>query len=236
MEGVEANNGVEVVYSPARWRLLKTLRIQAVEVMTSLRSTRLFSAIHGSVARGDVSPGSDIDIVIPYLTSSYRVELALTRNGFEICSRKIAQATPGHALKAHIFLDVEEKQCITFPLTPLRSLELEFYKFGGMLDLPNLKADRRVPGCDKKLMLIQPTEQGHIEFPVQGREVESAKIIGASLEIVWERVRVLTRREEVGRTGIVLSVPLEKDEVFEDVLRKLAASNPIVRRSLRNRR
>ena len=232
---MEYIDGVEVVYSPTRWRLLVSLRREALEIMTSLSSRSLLPSVHGSVARGDVNPDSDIDIIIPYVVSSHTVELALTTKGFKTYSRKIAQATPSHALKAHIYLDADEKRCVTFPLVPFRTLELEFYKFGGSLDLPSLKADRRVAGCDKRLMLIQPTTRGHIEFPVKGREVEVAKIIGASLEIVRERVRVLTRRGEIGRTGIVLTANLGEGEVFEDVLRDLAASNPIVRRIVRER-
>jgi len=235
VERLESNNGIEVVYSLTRWRLLKRLQGEASEIMKSLSSRELTPSIHGSVARGDVSPDSDIDIIIPYVVSSNAVELALTMKGFKIFSRKIAQATPSHALKAHIYLDADERRCVTFPLVPFRALELEFYKFGGILDLPSLRADRRVAGCDKRLMLIQPTTRGHVEFPVKGREVEVAKITGTSLEMVEERVRVLTRREEIGRTGIILSVNLGEGEVFEDVLRGLAASNPVVRRSIRER-
>ena len=88
----------------------------------------------------------------------------------------------------------------------------------------------------KRLMLIQPTSRGHIEFSIIGREVEVAKIVGISLEIVNERVRVLTRRKEVGRTGIVLSINLKEGEVFEEVLRRVAGSNPIVGRRNRGRR
>jgi predicted nucleotidyltransferase len=227
---------VEVLYSPSRWKLLKHLRRVATALMTSLSSRGLLSSIYGSVARGDVNQDSDIDIIIPYVVSSHTVELALMTKDFKICFRKIAQATPNHALKAHIYVDPDLKQCITFPLIPLKRRELDFYKFGGSLDLPSLRTDRRVTGCDKRLMVIQPTERGHREFSVKGREVEVAKIIGASLEVVEERVRVLMRRERVGRTGIVLSVILEEGEVFEGVLRRLAASNPIVRRRTRERR
>ncbi|MFH0897010.1 MAG: nucleotidyltransferase domain-containing protein [Candidatus Bathyarchaeota archaeon] len=229
------DEGVEVVYSPKRFELLRGLRRRSLDIMVSLASRELVSSMHGSVARGDVNPGSDIDIIIPYVVSSHTVELALSLQGFRSYSRRIAQATPSHAPKAHIYLDAEEKECVTFPLISLRTLELEFYGFGGILDLPLLKADKRVPGCDKRLMLIQPTELGHIEFSVKGREMEAAKIIGVSLEIVNERVRVLTRRKEVGRTGIVLSVDVDEGEVFEDVFRRLASSNPIVKRIIRAR-
>ena len=224
---------MEFVYNSSHWRLLRRLREKSIEIMDALASKGIHSGIHGSVVRGDVTPRSDIDIIITYVTSSHPVELALTMKGFKTYDRKIAQATPSHTPKAHIFLDAEEKQCVTFPLASLGTLELEFYKFGGLLELETLKADKRLPGCNKELMLIEPTLKGHMESPIQGREREIARIVGVSVDIVKERVRVLTRRREIGRTGIVLSVYLQEEEVFEEVLERLAASNPIVRRRLR---
>lgn len=223
---------MEVVYSPSQWELLRRFREQAVAIMDALSFRGIVSIIHGSVARGDVNKGSDVDIVIPYVMSSHSVELALVTRGFKIYTRKIAQATPSHTPKAHIYLDADERQCVTFPLVAFRTLEDEFYKFGGLLELKNLKADDRVSGCDKRLMLIEPTPKGHVESPIQGREAEVARIVGVSVDIVNERVRVLMRREEVGRTGIVLSLDLMDGEVFEEALKKLAESNPIVRRRI----
>jgi predicted nucleotidyltransferase len=230
------DNGVKVTYSAAQWRRLKLLRRRAIATLTVLASAQLHAQVHGSVARGDVTPSSDIDIIIPYSVSSFTVEQTFTKHGVEICSRKLVQATPNHTLKAHVYLDARERHCVTFPLTPLRSLELDFYQFGGVLTLPELQAAKRVPGCTKKLLLIQPIAHGHLEFPIRERMIETAKILRVNLELVRERVRVLTRRRDIGRTGVVLSVNLEDGEVFEDVLRELAASNPIVRRHLRTRR
>jgi predicted nucleotidyltransferase len=104
-----------------------------------------------------------------------------------------------------------------------------------LLELQGLREDKRVPGCNKKLMLIQPTSTGHLESTIIGRESEVAKIVGVSTEIVMQRVRVLSRRKQIGRTGIVFSVDLAEDEVFEEVLERAAMSNPIVRRRLRKR-
>jgi predicted nucleotidyltransferase len=229
-------NGVEVTYSAAQWCRLRKLRYQANNTLTVLASTQLFGQVYGSVARGDVTPRSDIDIIIPYPVSSFTVEQALIQQDVDICSRKLVQATPNHVLKAHLYLDEQERHCVTFPLTPLRSLELDFYRFGGMLTLEQLQAAKRVPGCTKRLMLIQPVPLGHREFPIRERMEEVAKILRVNLELVRERVRVLTRRREIGRTGVVLSVDLEDGEVFEDVLRELAASNPMIRRHLTSRR
>jgi predicted nucleotidyltransferase len=225
---------IEVVYTPSHWKVLARLREKSIEIMDAFALKGIISGIYGSVVRGDVTPKSDIDIIIPYILSSHSVELALIRNGFKIYNRRIAQATPNSTPKAHIFLDIEEKTCVTFPLASFRTLELEFYKFGGYLELDALKADNRVPGCSKELMLIEPTEQGHMESSIRYREREIAKIVGISINIIKERSRVLKRRKKVGRTGIVLSVHLEKEAVFENILRQLAASNPIVRRRLKN--
>ncbi|MCD4727389.1 MAG: nucleotidyltransferase domain-containing protein, partial [Pirellulales bacterium] len=51
------------------------------------------SLVYGSLARGDVSQGSDIDIIIPGVARSFMVELALDEHG--ITGRKLVQATPG---------------------------------------------------------------------------------------------------------------------------------------------
>lgn len=225
-------DGIEVIYDPSRWRLLEGFRRQGITIMDALSSRGIASAIYGSVARGDVNEDSDADVIIPYVVSSHTVELALDISGFKIHSRRIAQATPSHTPKAHIFLDSEEKQCVTFPLVSFQTLELEFYRFGGLLELKELKEEKRVPGCDKRLMLIEPTSRGHFESPIEGREAEVAEIVGVSVNIVNERVRVLKRRKRVGRTGIVLSANLGDEEVFEEVLKRLAESNPVVRRRL----
>jgi len=234
--GLESSYGdrIEIVYNLSHWKLLERLRKKSIEIMDVLALKGIISGIYGSVVRGDVTPKSDIDIIIPYVLSSHSVELALTGSGFEICKRIIAQATPNSTPKAHIFLDIEEKKCVTFPLATFRTLEREFYKFGGYLEINALKKDNRVPGCNKGLMLIEPTEQGHMESSMYYKEREVAKIVGISVDIIRERIRVLKRRKKVGRTGIILSVHLEKEEVFENILRKLAASNPIIRRRLRN--
>ncbi|UCH01924.1 MAG: nucleotidyltransferase domain-containing protein [Candidatus Bathyarchaeota archaeon] len=226
---------IEVVYTPTHWQLLNHFRKKAELIMKTLTDRNMDSAVYGSVARGDVNNNSDVDIIIPYIVSSHTVELALTFSRFKIYSRKIAQATPNHTPKAHIYLDISEKLCVTFPLVPFRSLEYEFYKFGGLLGIDKLRKKERVPGCDKKLMLIEPTSKGHIESPIHGRAAEVAQIIGVNIDIIKERTRVLNRRKKIGRTGIITSVNLHNGEVFEEVLKNIADSNPIVRRRIMNR-
>lgn len=222
----------EVFYDSAHWMLLQGLRGKAVKIMDALAARSLSSAVYGSVARGDVNKKSDVDVIIPYATSSHTVELALRMGGLQIFSRRIAQATPSHTPKAHIYLDAVDETCLTFPLTSFRSLELEFYRFGGFQQVEEIKTEKRVPGCDKRLRLIQPTQTGHVESLIRGREREVARIVGVGVRIVEERIRVLTRRERVGRTGIIFSRDLEEDEVFEEALKQVSDTNPIVRRRL----
>ena len=54
----------EVTYNIARWQLLKELRWQAEKIMTILEEFHFQPIVHGSIARGDVSKTSDIDIFI----------------------------------------------------------------------------------------------------------------------------------------------------------------------------
>lgn len=228
-------DGTEVRYEAAHWARLHDLREKAAAAMEALAARRLSSAVFGSVARGDVTAKSDVDVILPDVTSSHAVEVALRLGGFHLYARRIAQATPSHTPKAHIFVDAVEKTCVTFPLASLRPLEREFYRFGGLLSVDGVKAGHRVPGCDKRLMLIQPTSTGHVETPIVGREPEVARIVGVNVAIVRERIRVLTRRERVGRTGIVLTRELMEGEVFEEALKQVADANPIVRRRLAKR-
>lgn len=225
-----------VSYTVAHWAQLTRLRKTAISLMKILTEHNIVSGLYGSVARGDIRSQSDVDIILLTPASSTRVELALAGEDIIIYQRRITQATPNLTPKAHFYLDPLHQQCISLPLFPLRSLESEFYKFGGLISLNDLLNGTRVPGCTKRLMLIQPTPQGHDESPIQGYEAEVAKIIGVKLALVHQRIRVLTRREEIGRTGIMLSHDLLEGEVFEEVLKRLADTNPIVKRRLRRKK
>ncbi|MEM2906226.1 MAG: nucleotidyltransferase domain-containing protein [Candidatus Bathyarchaeia archaeon] len=221
---------VAVEYSEKHWSLLVRLRGLALATMKALSLGSLPSIVHGSVARGDVDTRSDVDVVIPLVAPSHRVELALTNAGFKPYSRRIVQATPGLSPKAQLSLDLEGYHTVTFPLLAFKPRELDFYKFGGMLNPEQVAAEARVPGCTKRLTLIEPTPRGHIESPIEGRESEVARVVGVALETVQERVRVLKRRDEVGRTGVYLNVSLAEEETFEGALKRLADSNPVLRR------
>jgi len=221
----------EVGYSEAHWALLEKLRQKTIRMMTSLESSNINAIVHGSIARGDVSTKSDIDIFIPESPSSFLVETTLEKAGFHSPARYVVQATPKYAMKAHI--EIDERTTVSFPLMTMRKIEREFYKFGGEMRLNKLCENLRVPGVDKRLMLIDPTEKGHLESSVIGREEQTANFIGVSVETVLDRVRALLRRDEVGRTGLFLKRELSRDESFELVLKKLAELNPAIRRRIR---
>jgi predicted nucleotidyltransferase len=222
---------VEVVYDKKHWKLLRELRSKAVQIMEVLDRYHLPSIAHGSIARGDVSEKSDIDVFLPESPSSFAVETALERARIRANRRIVVQATPFYAVKGYIELD--EQRCVSFSLVKLRHVERDFYRFSGEASLSSLKKDIRVSGVDKRLMLIEPTLVGHVESSVVGREETVAHLLGVSLNTVLDRVHALLRRDEVGRTGVFVERELSPDETFEMVLKKLADKNPAVRRRLK---
>ena len=222
---------VEVVYDKKRWNLLRELRPKTVQIMEILDKFNMRSIVHGSIARGDVSETSDIDVFLSDPPSSFMIETVLERSGVQVNRRIVVQATPLYAVKGYI--EIDKQRCISFPLAKLRPVEKDFYKFGGEASLSMLKKDIRVPGVDKRLMLIEPTPKGHIESTTVGREEAVANLLGVSLNTVLDRVHALLRRDEVGRTGVFIERELSPDETFELVLKKLADQNPAVRRRLK---
>ncbi len=221
----------EVIYDEQHWKLLKKLRNKAVEVMECLHKHNIASIVHGSIARGDVSTKSDIDVFVQNSPSSFLMENALEHDGLPINRRLVVQATPSYAMKGYI--EIDEQRCVSFPLMKLRSVERGFYKFGGEANLAILKNNLRVKGVDKRLMLIRPTLTGHMESSIVGREQVVATLLGVSIETVLDRVHALLRRDKVGRTGVFIEKELSADETFEMVLKQLADQNPAVRRRLK---
>jgi predicted nucleotidyltransferase len=221
----------EVVYDSARWALLEELREKAAWIMSALEGFRLRSLVHGSVARGDVNRNSDVDVFVLKPQSSFLVETALEKAGVPVARRLLVQATPNYAVKAYI--EVDEGTSVSFPLMHMRGVEREFYRFGGEVNLQGLHAGVRVVGVDKRLMLIEPASEGHVESGVVGCEGVVARRLGVSVETVLDRVRALLKRDEVGRTGVFVKRELVAEETFELVLKRLADENPAVRRRLR---
>ncbi|MCJ7817457.1 MAG: nucleotidyltransferase domain-containing protein [Candidatus Thorarchaeota archaeon] len=219
----------EVSYDESHWNTLRRLRKRTLEIMQQIESTGAKPLVHGSVARGDVTDSSDIDIIIPHTVSSYRLELVLGT----LLHRELVQATPSMILKGHIHL--EGDVVVSFPMFKLMSREEEFYRWGGALDSNAIQTESRIPGVDKRLILIEPTDTGHIEFGVIGHEHNVAKKLGVSIDIAQERVRVLTRREAVGRTGVYQTYHLKDAESFEEVTKRLHDSDPALRRTIERR-
>jgi predicted nucleotidyltransferase len=225
------SSNTEITYSAERWEQLSNYREKAIEIISALENFHLFAVTHGSIARGDVTKKSDIDVFIAETQNSFLVETALEKAGIPINNRLIVQATPNYAMKAHI--EVNEQITISFPLMQMRRVEREFYQFGGEVNLTQLKADIRAPGVDKRLMLIEPSEKGHNESSIIGKEEFAARILGISAETVLDRVHALVKRDSVGRTGVFVKRELAQDETFELALKKLSEKNPAVRRRMK---
>jgi len=218
-----------VNYDEIHWKTLATLRERASEILRPLHEGGIKSHVYGSVARGDISKSSDIDIIVPYTVSSYRIEVILGSG----TRRELVQATPSSVLKGHLHLDNEV--VISFPMFKMMSRERQFYQWGGMISLDDISNNSRVPGVDKRLILIEPTENGHIEQGVIGYEAYVAKKLGVSTSVAQERMRVLIRRDEVGRTGVYRTYQLKDDETFEEAAKGLADSDPALRRTIKRR-
>ncbi len=223
-----------IIYPEETWRILRDKRKKAIKVLKVLTPLGKPVIVHGSIARGDVRKDSDIDIVVLEPVVPGLLEYYLTSRGYRIYSKEIIQATPNYVPKVYVYLDPIEEIVVSYPLAPLRPREREFYKWGGELTLRDLLIDKRVPGVNKNLYLIMPVEKGHTTIPVPGNEEFTAKILGVSIDLVRERVSVLTRRRIHGRTGVFLKVELGPEEPIESVIRELANRNPFFRKALRN--
>ncbi len=211
-----------IVYSDDRWELLWELRKKALDVMEFLKG--YYCIAYGSITRGDVNKTSDIDIFVE--AESHILEILL--KDFKILERKIVQATPWQAVKSSILLDDSIE--ISFPLGEIKKKEEEFYHFGGALTYEEMKEKKRVCGVNKKLLLITPTESGHRESSIIGKESKTAKLLNLSIDTVHERIQVLSRRDKVGRTGVYLQRVLAPEESFGKVLKKIVDKDANVRR------
>ncbi len=210
----------EVVYDSEQWRLLERLRSVAKELMEVLIRCGYSPIAHGSVARGDVVRESDVDVVIPYVAAPAVVEACLERGGMRIYRKLVVRATPKSALKALYELEPSGRVAVSLPLEDFSPGELEFYKFGGQVSYEELSRGIRAPGVNKSLVLVVPTERGHREAPVVGYEHYVARLLGISIDTVRERVEVLSRRDEVGRTGLFFRVALDPSASIEEVVKE----------------
>jgi len=225
---IEYNVDQEIEYTPERWEILKNLRTRAMRITSVFAQHNIESLTFGSVARGDVKPTSDIDIVLMTKVPTFQVEIILDEANEKIQQKSIVQATPNDIIKAHY--DLDDEVCLSVLLTDFTHHPYEFYHFGGAVTHAQMEKNERVPGIDKRLVLIQPTPKGHHEISVVDHPGQAASVIGISSEMVEQRIRVLTRRDKIGRTGIFLNEEIGPEGNFEEKLRELAASNPLVRR------
>ena len=214
-----------VRYPPGRFALLARKRGRSRPFLDVLPEGSL---LFGSLARGDVREASDIDIEVPQGVASFVVEVGLSRLDDPWGARTLVAATPNSVVKAMWqFGEVT----VSLPLTPPSPLEEAFARFGGAVDRRGVAEGLRVAGVDKRLLLIEPTPDGHIERSVCDRVEEAASILGVDADVVRGRVRVLRRRAKSGRTGVYLTEPLDDAESPEEALQRLKDGDPAVRRS-----
>ena len=223
----------EVIYKYSRWRVLKRKRERALEIMHVFIQYGFTPYVYGSLARGDVHEDSDIDITFLIPIDPSLIETILDYKGFAVRAKYIIMATPRYPPKAYLWLDYEGKESISVFLSKPTPRAVEFYKFGGLLDYIGLLDDKRVAGVDKRLMLIEPTRKGHIESCIIGREGEVAKILGVNQNVVLERVRKLTKRRRVGRTGVYLEYKLRNNESFGEAIAYLKRVNKFFSKKVR---
>ncbi|MGB9759365.1 MAG: nucleotidyltransferase domain-containing protein [Thermoproteota archaeon] len=225
----------EIVYDASRWKILKEKRKTAEEILSSLTDENLDGSAHGSLARGDVDENSDVDIYLVEYVPSYKIELLLEKRNYKVYKKEIIQATPKSSPKVYLYLDPKEKIVLSFPLAKLMKNEYEFYKFGGTISYEEILDNKRKKGVDKRLMLIVPTEKGHIEYSIIGRESEVAKELEISIDTVLERENVLLKRDKIGRTGTFLKVEVYENQTVEEVALKLTSTNWMFKKVMEER-
>ncbi|MHA1240786.1 MAG: nucleotidyltransferase domain-containing protein, partial [Promethearchaeota archaeon] len=214
-------------------KLLQQKRERSKTLLEMFVKEGLNPFIYGSIARGDIHNDSDIDMVLIQLIAPYQIEIILEKNGFNNYFREIIMATPADTLKLYIYLN--ELESITIPLSKFNKKSSEFYDFGGKVNLNQIINRIRVPGINKKLVLIQPTSDGHEEYSIIGNENLAAKQLSVSINLINERKRVLLRREKFGKTGVFLKRSIGVGETTELVLKKLSNKHTIVRKKLLKR-
>ena len=205
------------------------LKRNTIHWMTKLREFHPYC--YGSVARGDVSLHSDVDIVIDP-APSYKVEIALG----EWLKRKIVQGTPNQTPKMVYQLGVIPNIHLSVPFVQLSNRENDFISFAGKLSLSKFQNGEYAIGVNKKLLLVEPMDnKGNNYHYTSIRDLpyhDIAKKINVGVDIILERIRVLSRRDDIGRTGLYIDYELNPSEEPEKVLKELASQRQELRRLL----
>jgi len=215
-----------VVYSQKRFDLLKSLRRTAYSILSSLLEYSIEGYVIGSVARGDVTENSDVDVFLPYYIPIYRVKLALTQGCLvdeENLRYIIVQATPQSSPR--ILVKIDDRTTISVPLSKLSKTEEEFLLFAGRVSLKDIEKEKRVPGVNKNLLMIEPVKNGHIEWSIIGREHEAARLLNISLETVQERVLMRTKRMTMGKAGLFIQEDVPPGMSPEEMALRIARKN-----------
>jgi len=228
-EKIERNIELEFHnYTDEEENIFLDLRERAKSILYLLEKNGIKAFVHGSLARGDIHQTSDIDIYIPIQIPSFRIDLM---DEFVNADRHIIMGTPNSMIKG--VLVKHERVSISFPLSSPKERESEFFKFSGLLHLDDLSHEKRVAGVNKKLFLIEPEEGGYWVSSVLENKRRAIEVLGLSQQIIDERIRVLERRDAIGRTGIFIDYLLLPDENFEQALKKITDKNALVRRKLK---
>ncbi|UCE13812.1 MAG: nucleotidyltransferase domain-containing protein [Candidatus Heimdallarchaeota archaeon] len=215
-------------YSEEEKRVFSTLRIKAVNVLCVLEQTGINAFVHGSVARGDITSASDVDIHIPVRIPSYQLDII---EDFKFADRRILMGTPNSTI--HGVMSTHDNITISFPLSSPNEREHEFYRFSGFLYARDIQQNNRIPGVTKQLLLIEPKGDGYWISSISTNKQRAIKVLSLSQRIIDERIRVLERRDNIGRTGVLLDYSLSPDENFELCLKQIADRNVLVRRMLK---
>ena len=204
------------------------LRRGSLGWMNKMREYR--PTIYGSIARGDVKESSDADIIIDPIPS-FKYELILDQKWL---SRSIVQATPNHTPKT--VYELTNDIHLTVPFLPLSEREMDFVSFGGKLSLSRFQNGDYAVGINKALQLVEPVDQKGFSFKYTSLKSIpvhiAARKANCGVDVITERIRVLSKREEVGRKGLYVNEIIHESEQPEEALRRIAAINPGIRRIL----
>ncbi len=217
-------------YNDEERNLLSHFRKKTIHVLENLEYNKIKAFVHGSVARGDVNSSSDIDVHIPIQIPSFKLDLI---DDFKFASRRIMMGTPNSTIRG--LLSVHDNLTISFPLSAPTEREDEFYLFSGLLYLEDLLLNKRTAGVTKQLLLVEPENDGYWISSLKAYKKKAIQLLSISQRMIDERIRVLSRRDKIGRTGLLVDYSLNPEENFEHALKNLADNKIIVRRILKRR-